>query len=283
MGHSAISHHRMVDLSSKRCKGAASCRCRLIGEGSGVKLIAHRGLSEMAPEATLPAYIMAGKKGMWGLKIDLCETKDNALVCSHDLRVDRLFDGSGTIVSMTMEELQKLTVIRGSCIEHYPGQKIVRLEQALEICRQYDMHPYINFKYLLDRSTVFRVVDVLREYGMLDSAVCQCSQDIVEYVYALREASEEVPIVVWLWEMNLVYGMPVIRTLKNACLGLNAFPGMEKRQFETYAETIRDLNMPVCAAMMNRTQIPYVRKWIREEGLNLVVTSGILYEDLEPE
>ncbi|MCR5089424.1 MAG: hypothetical protein K6C08_07940 [Oscillospiraceae bacterium] len=254
--------------------------CRLIGEGDEVKLIAHRGLNEMAPEATIPAFTLAGEKGMWGLKIDLCETKDGALVCSHDLLTDRLFDGSGSVVSKTLKELQQLTVIRGANIERYPGLKIVRFEEALEICRQYHMHPFLNFKYLLDRSTVFRAVDILREYRLLDQTVCQCSQDIVEYVYALREAADEVPIIFWLWEMNLVYGLPVLKTLGNACLGLNAFPGMEERQFEKHVGIIRDMGMPVCAALTNRSQLGYVRKWVREYGLNLLVTSGITYEDL---
>lgn len=35
---------------------------------NNIKLIAHRGLSSLAPENTLPAYELAGKYGYWGLK-----------------------------------------------------------------------------------------------------------------------------------------------------------------------------------------------------------------------
>lgn len=234
----------------------------------------------MAPEATLAAYTLAGEQGMWGLKIDICETADGELVCSHDLQVDRLFDGTGAIPDKTLQELKMLTVVRGTHVERYPDQKIVLFQEALEICRKYCMHPYINFKYLLDRGTVFRVVSLIRQAGMIQDTVCQCSQDIVEYLYALREVSDEIPIVFWLWEMNLIYAMPVIRTLGNACIGLNAYPNMEKRQFETNADMIHSLGMPVCASLLSRKQLPFVRSWIEKYPLDLIVTSGITYSDL---
>lgn len=270
----------MKQENSKAVNFEKSFRPRLLSDKTGLRLVAHRGMNELAPEATLPAYELAGKNGMWGLKIDLCETKDGAFVCSHDWTVDRLFDGQGMITELSLAQILDMRVVRGANVEMYPGQKIVQLDEALEICSRYKMHPYLNFKLLRNRFSVFRVLDIIRDHGLLDKALCSCNGDIVEYLYTLREVTDVIPIIFWLWDMNLVYGLPVIRTLGNACLSINVLSQISEKQFETWSETLRDLGMPICAAMMSRKQLPQLKQWMMTTDIALIVTSGITYADL---
>ena len=272
----------MKQENSIAVKPGESCSPGLLSDNTGLRLVAHRGMNELAPEATLPAYELAGRHGMWGLKIDLCETEDGAFVCSHDWTVDRIFDGQGLITELSLAQLLDMRVVRGANVEKYPGQKIVQLDEALEICSRYRMHPYLNFKLLRNRFSVARVLDIIRDHGLLDDTLCSCNGDIVEYLYALREVTDVIPIVFWLWDMNLVYGLPVIRTLGNACLSINVLPQVSLTQFENYAETLKDLGMPVCAAMMSRKQLPQLKQWMMTTDIALLVTSGITYADLNP-
>lgn len=253
---------------------------RLIYDDPKIKLIAHRGLNDFAPEATIPAYTLAGEAGMWGLKIDICETLDGYFVCSHDDSVDRMFDGTGYIRDLTLADIQNMTVDSGSNISQYPNQKIVQLYEALEICKRYNMHPFIEFKRLLSNSSVARVVEIVRSYGLLENTLCQCSDGIKEYLYALREVTDIIPISYWLGTMAKDTNMPRVRFLGNAWLSLNAFSGSETSQFEAYARTFRDEHLPLLAAAMTINQLSYVKKWIKEYGLDMVVTSGITYADL---
>ncbi len=63
---------------------------RAIGKDSGKKiLVAHRGASAYAPEHTLEAYKLAIEQGADYVEQDLQVTKDGALVCLHDLTLER--------------------------------------------------------------------------------------------------------------------------------------------------------------------------------------------------
>lgn len=176
-----------------------------------------------------------------------------------------------------------MRVVRGTNVEKYPGQKIVQLDEALEICSRYGMHPYLNFMLLRNRFSVSRVLDIIRDHGLFDDTLCSCNGDIVEYLYALREVTDVIPIIFWLWDMNLVYGIPVIRSLGNACLSINVLSEVSRTQFETYAETLKDLGMPICAAMMSKKQLLQLKQWMTTTDIALIVTSGITYADLDPE
>ena len=52
-------------------------------------LVAHRGASAYAPEHTLEAYQLALKQGADFVEQDLQVTRDNQLVCLHDLTLER--------------------------------------------------------------------------------------------------------------------------------------------------------------------------------------------------
>ena len=54
-----------------------------------IRLIAHRGLSALAPENTLPAYELAGKYGYYEAECDLHETKAGELILLHDDLLNR--------------------------------------------------------------------------------------------------------------------------------------------------------------------------------------------------
>src|SRR5262245_28676052 len=55
-------------------------------------LVAHRGASAYAPEHTIDAYRLAIEQGADFVEQDLQITKDGALVCLHDLTLERTTD-----------------------------------------------------------------------------------------------------------------------------------------------------------------------------------------------
>ena len=69
-------------------------------------VMAHGGAKDLWPENTLPAF-----KGSYEeyqvdvLEMDVCMTKDEILVCHHDLTIDARSDGSGPVISYNYDEL----------------------------------------------------------------------------------------------------------------------------------------------------------------------------------
>ena len=69
---------------------------------------AHRGGVREFPENTLYAYRESARLGADVLEMDVYATADGELVVLHDTTVDRTTNGSGTVESMTLAELQAL-------------------------------------------------------------------------------------------------------------------------------------------------------------------------------
>ena len=74
------------------------------------KFCAHRGVSALMPENTLPAFAAALALGADEIEFDVRLTKDNQLIVSHDAKLDRISDGSGDICNYTLNELKKLNI-----------------------------------------------------------------------------------------------------------------------------------------------------------------------------
>lgn len=110
-----------------------------------VKGIAHRGYSIAAPENTLPAYRLAKQMGFNYVEADIVYTSDNVPVLSHDTTIDRCSDGSGTISTMTFEQLQQYDF--GSWkSSKYAGTKIPSASQFLYLCKALGLHPYFDLR-----------------------------------------------------------------------------------------------------------------------------------------
>ncbi len=111
-------------------------------------VIAHRGASFWAPEATRPAYLMARELGADYLEVDLQRTRDHVLVAIHDRTPARVTDvarvfperATSPVENFTFAELRRLDA--GAWFnEAFPerarssfrGLRILRLEEVLEI------------------------------------------------------------------------------------------------------------------------------------------------------
>lgn len=74
----------------------------------GMRNMAHRGGSKLAPEDTLAAFENANALGVDVLEMDLHSTADGDIVVLHDDTVDRTTEGSGPVTSFTLDDLQSL-------------------------------------------------------------------------------------------------------------------------------------------------------------------------------
>ena len=74
------------------------------------KFCAHRGLSALMPENTLPAFAAALALGADEIEFDVRLTKDQRLIVSHDKTLERISDGAGTLGDFTLAELKQLNI-----------------------------------------------------------------------------------------------------------------------------------------------------------------------------
>lgn len=110
------------------------------------RIVAHRGLSSIAPENTLAAFELAGKMRYNAIEFDIYPTTDDKWVIMHDETVDRMTNKTGKITEMSYAQTQNCIIDAGNRIKEYSGQKIPTLEQALEVCEKYNATPFIEIK-----------------------------------------------------------------------------------------------------------------------------------------
>ncbi len=99
---------------------------------AGVVIIAHRGASGLAPENTMSAFAKAIEIGSEYFELDVYLSKDDSLMLMHDATVDRTTSGSGSVASMTYQQLRGLDA--GSWFSaEFAGEMIPTLSEALDL------------------------------------------------------------------------------------------------------------------------------------------------------
>lgn len=69
-------------------------------------VVAHRGANSIAPENTLEAFRLAVEVGTDAIELDVHLTADGELAVMHDETLERTTDRSGSIATLTMEEIR---------------------------------------------------------------------------------------------------------------------------------------------------------------------------------
>lgn len=156
-----------------------------------IRLIAHRGLSVLAPENTLPAIQLAGAYGLSACEFDVYPTADGVWVLSHDPTVDAMTDGTGFIRDLTAAQIARLTVDAGSYVERYPGLTPCTLADALDCCAERGITPVLDVK-TGTHSQLDALVELLRQKKMLEhTIVLSYGYDILQY---LRTGGDVIPL-----------------------------------------------------------------------------------------
>ena len=158
---------------------------------SAAKLIAHRGMSALYPENTIPAFEGAKEYGFYGFEFDLHTTKDGKWIVIHDDVVDHMTGSTGDVEAYTFEEIRKLKIDGGSNIENYDGLIMPTLEETLDVCKDSDIVPVIEIKKC-DVQYLPSLKDTLDEYGMSDKAVIISFEK--EYLEEYRKLDKDVDI-----------------------------------------------------------------------------------------
>ena len=140
---------------------------------SNVKSAAHRGYSIVAPENTLPAYILARKMGFVHAECDISFTSDSVPVLLHDSTINRTArNPDGTTISPTINisdiSYDDLLAYDFGIWKSpkYAGTKIPTLSQFLSLCKGIGIKPYIEIKSGASQAQVESIANIVLDYGM---------------------------------------------------------------------------------------------------------------------
>lgn len=112
--------------------------------GAPLQYVSHAGDQHSAPGHSIPAYEVAIEQKADILKLDLHLTTDGVVVLMHDATTGRTMNTDMAIAAHTYQELYEQCTFKKKAA--YDNEKIVRLEQALDLVKDTPMHLWLDPK-----------------------------------------------------------------------------------------------------------------------------------------
>lgn len=166
-----------------------------------VKMIAHRGLSGLEMENTVPAFEAAGALSYYGIESDVHVTKDNKFVIVHDDDLNRVADVDKIVEESTFAELRavRLKNMDGEIDENL---YLPSLTEYLEICKKHDKQAILELKNAMTAEQVWAIAEEVKTVGMIEKTtfISFASENLIslreryqtaDAQYLTEECSEE--------------------------------------------------------------------------------------------
>ena len=130
-----------------------------------VQMIAHRGLSGLKMENTLPAFEEAGKRSYYGIETDVHVTKDGKFIITHDDDLKRIAGLDLVIEETTFEELRALRFKDMNGTSEEKNLYLPSLEEYINICKKYDKQAILELKNEMTKELVWEIAESIKAQG----------------------------------------------------------------------------------------------------------------------
>ena len=157
-----------------------------------VYLTAHRGVSALAPENSIPSFEEAVNNGYYSAECDIHLTKDNEWVVIHNSSTDSWFCQYGEVEDLTLEELKTFSYKWGANFWKYPDMRIPTLDEYLDVFVGTDTRPQIEIKSD-NYELLYTIVDAVKEKGLAEQSI------IISFDLKQLEVIHEVDPSIELW------------------------------------------------------------------------------------
>ncbi len=155
-------------------------------------IFAHRGASAYAPENTMAAFNLAIAQGADAIELDAKLSADGQVVVIHDDTVDRTTNGSGSVKSLSLEDIQSLDA--GSKFPPlFKPEKIPSLAEVFETIGQKTIInvELKNYTSPMD-DLADKVVSLVRKFNLEDHVLIS-SFNLITLIQVRREL-DKVPL-----------------------------------------------------------------------------------------
>lgn len=136
------------------------------------QMVAHRGLSGIERENTMPAFIAAGNRSYFGIETDVHRTADGHYVVMHDDWTGRI----ATTVNVHIEETNfaDLRAIELGDRDETVGRidlRIPTLAEYITVCARYEKKAVLELKGYFEPQYIAEMVEIITSLGYLDGVI----------------------------------------------------------------------------------------------------------------
>ena len=266
----------IIDLYNGKKKGTSNYPTKLKYTNKFLSF-AHRGDAAEAPENTIPAFVMAYKNEFDGIETDIKFTSDGVCVLCHDDTIDRTSDGTGTISSMTYQQLLQYDF--GSWKgEQWTGTKIPTYEEMLLCCRTLGLKVYLEIKTSISQAQADNLVKLAKQYRMFDNITFFCNGSSYSRLTVFRDADPRSRIGYSLMEGVTSISDSVLQDILGLRTGYNEvvvtkYPYTEIT--DSIINTLKANNLPLSYSVLPADGDINLPAYVNE-----AITNGVKYNDV---
>ena len=171
---------------------------KLDKRGSGVLMVAHRGLSGLETENTQCAFVAAANRSYYGIETDVHVTKDGRYVISHDGNLSRVFGKNIEIKDYLYEDLRKVRKTEnGAAIEY---MSVPSLEEYFDVCRRYGKKSVLELKVEYTDEQLKEIIQIAKNAGQFENVIF--ISFFVDNMIRLRKILPDHPLQLLTGEIN---------------------------------------------------------------------------------
>ena len=160
---------------------------RFLAEPTHAPIVcAHRGDNVHAPENTLESVELALAEQVPWVEVDVYETLDGTIICSHDENLLRVTGHDAKVTEHTYEELQQFKMLN-TLPGNYENVTVPKLEDVMKAVKEKDAFLQIELKTNgHDKNLEEEVVRMIHELDMKDQVVViSLKSDTIKAIKAL--------------------------------------------------------------------------------------------------
>ncbi|MED3623267.1 glycerophosphodiester phosphodiesterase family protein [Neobacillus thermocopriae] len=275
-GEHAVLRDRLDSVDAQLAEKASTSMVKLnatkldlLNQTGKTKTFAHRGFSKLAPEGTIPAFLLAIDSNFDGIEFDAQVSSDGEWFVFHDDDLGRMTTGTGRIIDMTANTIRSLTVDSGNNITHYPNLVIPTLREVLMLCKNYGIIPMVELKSHLYEGHYTDAhydsfVQLIKDCGLENTIIVEGTEPMTTKI---RNRNSNISIATFTTPDTLTQWSASYLQNNNALLTTN----------EIYITSQADVdlchsyNIPLCAFVVN----DYARaKELASWGVDYIITDS---------
>lgn len=208
-----------------------------------ITLTAHRGLSAIEPENTLPAFKAACEAKYNYVEFDIEPTSDGKWIVMHDDDLRRTTNGHGKITERTLAEVSALKIDNGANIENYTNLRVPTFEETMALLDRYypNTKPMIEIKSI-GKNNLDSLIEFFKDYAARgrSTIVISFDKDIIDTLY--KECPEQT-----YWLLTSELSDEAVDFCKNHGNMRAAFNGNNTKNIDSVINAAIDAGIPLAA------------------------------------
>lgn len=233
-----------------------------------ITLTAHRGLSAIEPENTLPAFKAACEAKYNYVEFDIEPTSDGKWIVMHDDDLRRTTNGHGKITERTLAEVSALKIDNGANIENYTDLRVPTFEETMALLDRYypNTKPMIEIKSI-GKNNLDSLIEFFKDYAARgrSTIVISFDKDIIDTLY--KECPEQT-----YWLLTSELSDEAVDFCKNHGNMRAAFNGNNAKNTDSVINAAIDAGIPLAAWIVDS---PDTLKNLYDLGVRYFTTNCI--------